>query len=150
MKFDSRRLFLISFIIAQIGVTLSMWGASWDITSHLLRTPETFFTPSHGVLYLGVGISVISAVLGLIFILTRKDVKGRSFVFGSKIIIVGSIKLSKWEEPIMCNARIFEAISFGSIDQIDAIGGRVISHVEKQFSLGKDGGILGNLRCAQV
>ena len=91
MKFDSTRLFLILFIIAQIGVTLSMWGASWDITSHLLRTPETFFTPSHGILYLGVGISVISAILGLILILTRNDFKGKSFVFGSKIIIIGSI-----------------------------------------------------------
>ena len=90
-KFDSKRLFLISFIVAQIGVTLSMWGASWDITSHLLRTPETFFTPSHGVLYTGVGISVISAVLSLVFFLNRKDVKERSFVFGSKIIIAGSI-----------------------------------------------------------
>ena len=47
------RLPIISFVFAFIGVTLCMWGASWDITSHLLRTPETFFTPSHGILYLG-------------------------------------------------------------------------------------------------
>ena len=68
-----------------------MWGASWDITSHLLRTPETFFTPSHGVLYLGVGISVISAILGLTTILIRRDIRGQSLVFGSKVIIVGTI-----------------------------------------------------------
>lgn len=68
-----------------------MWGASWDITSHLLRTPETFFTPSHMVLYTGVGISLISAILGLILILTRKEIKGHSFVFGTKIVIIGAI-----------------------------------------------------------
>ena len=68
-----------------------MWGASWDITSHLLRTPETFFTPSHMVLYLGVGISLVSAIFGLILILTKKEAKGYSFVFGTKIIIIGAL-----------------------------------------------------------
>jgi hypothetical protein len=68
-----------------------MWGASWDITSHLLRTPETFFTPSHMVLYTGVGISLISGILGLILIFTRKEVRGRPFVFGAKIIIIGAL-----------------------------------------------------------
>ena len=28
-------------------------------------TPETFFTPSHGILYLGVGINVISAIFSV-------------------------------------------------------------------------------------
>lgn len=68
-----------------------MWGASWDITSHLLRTPETFFTPSHMVLYTGVGISLISAILGLILFLGNKDVRKRPFVFGTKIIIIGAV-----------------------------------------------------------
>ncbi len=68
-----------------------MWGASWDITSHLLRTPETFFTLSHMVLYIGVGISMISAILGLILILTKKEVRGRPFVFGAKIILAGAL-----------------------------------------------------------
>ena len=68
-----------------------MWGASWDITSHLLRTPETFFTPSHMLLYTGVGISLISAIIGLILILSKKEIRGKPFVFGSKVIIVGAI-----------------------------------------------------------
>ncbi len=68
-----------------------MWGASWDITSHLLRTPETFFTPSHMVLYLGVGISLISAIMGLILFLTKKEVRDRPFVFGTYIIIIGAL-----------------------------------------------------------
>jgi hypothetical protein len=68
-----------------------MWGASWDITSHLLRTPETFFTPSHMLLYTGVGISMISAILALALFFAKKDTRGRSFVFGTKIIIIGAL-----------------------------------------------------------
>ncbi|MFZ8937278.1 MAG: hypothetical protein ACO2Y5_03405 [Nitrosopumilaceae archaeon] len=91
LKFDVQKLFLISFMIALVGVSLSMWGASWDITSHLLRTPETFFTPSHMVLYTGVGISLISGILGLALILKNKEMRRRPFVFGSKIIIIGAL-----------------------------------------------------------
>ena len=91
LNFNTQKLFLTSFFIALVGVSLSMWGASWDITSHLLRTPETFFTPSHGVLYTGVGISLISAILSLILLGTKKEYRSRSFAFGSKIIIVGAI-----------------------------------------------------------
>ena len=91
LKFDTRTLFFTSFFIGLVGVSLSMWGASWDITSHLLRTPETFFTPSHLVLYTGVGISMISALLGLSLILTKKEVRGKSFVFGIKLVIIGAL-----------------------------------------------------------
>ncbi|MDH3277188.1 MAG: hypothetical protein OEL77_09045 [Nitrosopumilus sp.] len=89
--FTTQRLFLSSFFIGLVGVSVSMWGASWDITSHLLRTPETFFTPSHMILYLGVGISLIGAILGLILILTKKEVQGYSFVFGTKLLIIGAL-----------------------------------------------------------
>ena len=89
--FGTQKLFLVSFFVAMIGVSLSMWGASWDITSHLLRTPETFFTPSHGILYTGVGISLISAILGAILLISKKEMRNHSFIFGSKIIIIGSI-----------------------------------------------------------
>ena len=82
---------MVSFVIALVGVSLSMWGASWDITSHLLRTPETFFTPSHMLLYTGVGISLASGILGLILLGTKKEYRSRNFVWGSKIIIIGAI-----------------------------------------------------------
>ncbi len=82
---------IISFVIALIGSTLSMWGASWDITSHLLRIPETFFTASHGILYLGVGICLISAVLGLVLFLSKKEIREKSFGLGIKLIIFGAV-----------------------------------------------------------
>ena len=83
------RLPIISFVFAFIGVALSMWGASWDITSHLLRIPETFFTPSHGILYLGVGISVISAVFSTASL--KKQHIQKEIKFSLKLIVVGSI-----------------------------------------------------------
>lgn len=87
----SSKISLISFVIALCGVSLSMWGASWDITSHLLRVPETFFTPSHMVLYLGVGISLISATMNLILLIVKKQMRASPFAFGSKLIILGAI-----------------------------------------------------------
>lgn len=84
------RLPLLSYTIALIGVAISVWGASWDITSHLLRIPETFFTPSHGMLYSGVGISAISAAMNLVFLARKKQLRKKSFVLGSKLIIVGA------------------------------------------------------------
>lgn len=81
----------IVFLAALVGATLSMWGASWDITSHLLRTPETFFTPSHGILYLGVGISVVSAMMSSVLYLRRKELRTESFSTGFKLIVIGSV-----------------------------------------------------------
>ena len=81
----------ISFMIATFGVALSLWGASWDVTSHLLRTPETFFTPSHIILYIGVGISLISAIVSLVFFIVKKQSRKSHFVFGSKLIIAGAV-----------------------------------------------------------
>ncbi|ABX12276.1 hypothetical protein [Nitrosopumilus maritimus] len=81
----------IVFLVALSGTTLAMWGASWDITSHLLREPETFFTPSHGILYLGVGISVISAIMSSVVYLRRKELRTESFAMGLKLIIIGSM-----------------------------------------------------------
>ena len=87
----SVKLTIISFVVGVIGVALSMWGASWDITSHLLRIPETFFTPSHMVLYTGVGISMISAILNFVILVKNKNAAKKPFILGSKLIIAGSI-----------------------------------------------------------
>lgn len=84
------RLPAIVFLVALTGTTLAMWGASWDITAHLLRTPETFFTPSHGILYLGVGISVISAIMSSVLYLKQKELRTESFGIGLKLVVIGS------------------------------------------------------------
>ena len=61
------------------------------ILLHLLREPETFFTPSHLVLYTGVGISLISALINVVVLARKKELRKQGYAFGSKLIIVGAI-----------------------------------------------------------
>jgi hypothetical protein len=50
------------FLLVSLGVLLSVSCASWDITNHLLNKPESFFTPSHAGLYIGVGMVIVGSV----------------------------------------------------------------------------------------
>ena len=84
-------LLLAALLIATTGGILQIGGASWDITSHILRQPETFFTPSHSVLYTGVGLITIAAAIGLfIYLRNRKEVRSRSFYTAFKLLIIGA------------------------------------------------------------
>ena len=56
--------FLAFLLSAVIGSLLQISGGSWDVTSHLLNEPESFFTPSHTILYSGIGLLSISAIIG--------------------------------------------------------------------------------------
>ena len=40
-------LYLLVFSLATLGSIMQISGTSWDVTSHLMNQPETFFTPSH-------------------------------------------------------------------------------------------------------
>jgi hypothetical protein len=78
-------------ILATIGVFIQTEGASWDVTSHLLRRPETFFTPSHTMLYTGVGLSIIAAAISA-HLLRKNDaeIRTKSFSTALKLLIIGS------------------------------------------------------------
>ena len=80
---------LAALIIATAGAFLQIGGTSWDVTSHVMLKPETFFTPSHTVLYTGVGLLTISAVLAGTLI-KNKDLRTKSFFSSFKLIIIGS------------------------------------------------------------
>ena len=84
------RLPVIVLIITLFATILQTWGGSWDITSHQLGEPETFFTPPHTVLYSGVGIGLVSSITAGVFILKNKEIRKESFVFGLKLIIIGT------------------------------------------------------------
>ncbi|HEY1248370.1 MAG TPA: hypothetical protein VGE97_05245 [Nitrososphaera sp.] len=80
-----------ALLIATAGGILQIGGASWDITSHILRQPETFFTPSHTVLYTGVGLTAIAAGVGLfIYLRNRKELHSKSFYTAFKLLIIGA------------------------------------------------------------
>ncbi|MDH5431088.1 MAG: hypothetical protein OEW78_04305 [Nitrosopumilus sp.] len=90
MKLTSK-IVLIVLIVSLFGSVLEIWGGSWDITSHAIGAPESFFTPPHGVLYSGVGISLIAAIIALGIIGKDKEIRHKSFALGLKLIIIGSM-----------------------------------------------------------
>ena len=85
------KLVLIVLLVSLFGSVLEIWGGSWDITSHAVGAPESFFTPPHAVLYSGVGISLIAAIAALGIIGRDKEIRRESFSLGLKLILIGSI-----------------------------------------------------------
>jgi hypothetical protein len=82
---------LVSLLLATAGGILQISGASWDITSHILREPETFFTPSHTLLYTGAGLTTIAAVISILPCLKNKgEIRSRSFYTAFKLLIIGA------------------------------------------------------------
>jgi hypothetical protein len=81
---------LMVLIIATAGAFIQTEGASWDVTSHLLRRPETFFTPSHTMLYTGVGLLSIAAAISANLLLKNKNIDTMSFSTALKLLILGS------------------------------------------------------------
>lgn len=81
---------LMVLIIATAGAFIQIEGASWDVTSHLLRRPETFFTPSHAMLYTGVGLLSIAAAISANLLLKNKNIRTMSFSTALKLLILGS------------------------------------------------------------
>jgi hypothetical protein len=85
------KMLLTALLIATAGGVLQIGGASWDITSHIMRKPETFFTPSHATLYSGAGLTVIAAAIGLVVSLkNRKEIRGMPFYVAFKLLIIGA------------------------------------------------------------
>jgi len=90
LRSRTMELLLAALILATTGAFLQIGGTSWDVTSHLLQRPESFFTPSHTLLYTGVGMVTIAAVIGAILLLTNKELRAKSFATAFKLFIIGS------------------------------------------------------------
>ncbi|HKU48696.1 MAG TPA: hypothetical protein VJP79_01980, partial [Nitrososphaera sp.] len=86
------QILLAALLISTAGGILQIGGASWDITSHILRQPETFFTPSHAVLYSGAGLTTIAAAVGLFARLRNKGTMFQgSYRTAFTLLIVGAV-----------------------------------------------------------
>src|SRR5215212_1304061 len=70
-------LYLLVFSLATLGSIMQISGTSWDVTSHLMNEPETFFTPSHTLLYSGIGLIIIATVLITHFYIKNKHIKNK-------------------------------------------------------------------------
>lgn len=77
-------------IIASCGSFMQIAGTSWDVTSHIMEEPETFFTPSHAVLYVGVGMLIIAAVTSVILLIRNNLLRGIPVATALKLLIIGS------------------------------------------------------------
>src|SRR3989304_2008642 len=53
-----------------LGAFLQISGGTWDVASHSLGIPDTFFTPSHSILYAGVGIAALAGLGGIVLRVT--------------------------------------------------------------------------------
>ena len=62
----SEYIFLVGCALISFGILLVTVGGSWDITNHLLSKPDTFFSPPHAVMYLGVTISLIGTTVAFV------------------------------------------------------------------------------------
>ena len=82
---------MIVLIFASIGSIMQISGGNWDVTSHLLLTPESFFTPSHTLLYTGIGILSLSSIIGGMLMLKYRELKRSSLALSFKLLIIGSI-----------------------------------------------------------
>jgi hypothetical protein len=91
LRYSRLELCIMLLMIGVTGCFLQIFGTSWDVTAHLLQQPETFFTPSHALLYTGIGLCIISAIIGLNLWYRNKEIQILSFAFSIKLLILGSI-----------------------------------------------------------
>lgn len=85
-------LYLLILILATAGSLMQISGTSWDVTSHLMFKPETFFTPSHALLYSGIGLITIATVLiTFLYIKNKHSITSTSVKNSLQLLLIGSI-----------------------------------------------------------
>jgi hypothetical protein len=77
-------------ILATCGSFMQITGTSWDVTSHVMEEPETFFTPSHTVLYAGVGLLTLAAGTSVILLIRDNELRRRPIATPLKLLVLGS------------------------------------------------------------
>ena len=82
---------MIVLMFASVGSILQISAGNWDVTSHLLSSPESFFTPSHTVLYTGIGILSLSSIVGIALMLKYRELKKSGLTLPFKLLIIGSL-----------------------------------------------------------
>ncbi|MDN5868809.1 MAG: hypothetical protein L0H55_15600 [Candidatus Nitrosocosmicus sp.] len=82
---------MIVLMFASVGSLMQISAGNWDVTSHLLLTPESFFTPSHTLLYTGIGILSLSSIIGIVIMLKYRELKKSGLTLTFKLLIIGSV-----------------------------------------------------------
>jgi hypothetical protein len=87
---DITTIIMTILILATCGSFMQIAGTSWDVTSHIMEAPETFFTPSHTVLYAGVGLLTVAAGTSVVLLISNNGLRGSSVAAPLKLLIIGS------------------------------------------------------------
>ena len=87
---DAERLLIPLYGLGVAGAFLQIAGANWDVSSHVLGIVDTFFTPPHLVLYLGIFLVLLAGFVGVWFE-TQTDAKLRHFFTGFRVAFAGSL-----------------------------------------------------------
>jgi hypothetical protein len=91
LDYSNLEVSLFILIVSTLGSVMQISGASWDITSHLLNQPDSFFTPSHAMLYTGIGLIAISAGVSSYLLRRKNKIKQyNSISLSFKLLIIGS------------------------------------------------------------
>ena len=91
LDYSNLEVSLFILIVSTLGSVMQIAGASWDITSHLLNQPDSFFTPSHAMLYTGIGLIAISAGVSSYLLRRKNKIKQyNSISLSFKLLIIGS------------------------------------------------------------
>jgi hypothetical protein len=56
----------MAYLLVGIGALLQIGGGHWDVTWHALQKPETFFTPPHSLVYLGVLLTFSMGIFAIV------------------------------------------------------------------------------------
>ena len=85
---NSRGLVVPTFAVGVGGAFLQIAGANWDVSSHVLGIVDTFFTPPHLVLYVGILLALVAGVLGVLII--RPKGEDEQLGLGFEVSLAGS------------------------------------------------------------
>ncbi len=87
----ARDLLVPAYALGVFGALLQITGGVWDVSAHILGLVETFFTPSHLVLYAGIALVLLAVVVG-VYVRFRGLARGptdRFLLTGLLIALVG-------------------------------------------------------------
>jgi hypothetical protein len=135
LKFNNADKKFISMIFfLSLGLILQTSAGSWDATSHLLKKPDTFFTPPHILLYNGIGLTLISFMISVNIYTAKNKNINKSTNNSLKLIMVGTIFLFGGAPFDFMWHRIFGNDGLLSPPHLTMLTGMVIQNV---------GGIIG-------
>jgi hypothetical protein len=126
---------LVLFGFASVGSIFQIVGGNWDVTSHLLLKPETFFTPSHALMYSGILLLSISAIIAVYVLQKYKELKYDPISFSFKLLIIGSaLSITSGPSDFIWH-EVFGVDGFLSPTHLMLITGMLINTIGTVFGL---------------